>query len=151
MASTLGSSRTLGIGQLSLVTAWAAAFVAAVVVALAADAIIAAVAHGAGVSHGFAPLNFSSFVGLTAVGLLVAASAWSLVRARSSRAGRTMKRLVPVVVAVSLVPDVALGVSKFLADTTWGGVAALILMHVAVAAVGVAAFALFMPLPRSNR
>jgi hypothetical protein len=55
---------------------------------------------------------------------------------------------VPAVIAVSLIPDLAVDAGKLYAHTTWGGVAALMIMHLAVAACAVTAYLVFMPLPR---
>lgn len=129
----------------------AAATVAAAVVAVALDAGIAAIAHAFGVPDGFNPLHLSSYAGLTIVGVALAAAAWAIIRARSATPRLILGRLVPSVVVLSLVPDLILGFSKQEAHTTWGGVAALMLMHLAVTAVAVPAFVLSMPLPDNDR
>ena len=123
----------------------AVATVAAAIVAVCLDAGVAAIAHALGVSEGFDPLHFASYAGLTVVGVLVAAAAWATIRSRSTKPRSILGRLVPIIVLVSLVPDVILGLSKQEAHTTWGGVIALIVMHFAVAAAAVPAFVLSMP------
>ena len=129
----------------------AAATVAAAIVAVALDAGIAAIAHAAGVPHGFNPLHLASYAGLTILGVVLAAAAWAIIRARSATPRLILSRLVPGVVALSLVPDLILGLSKQEAHTTWGGVVALMLMHLAVTAVAVPAFVVSMPLRDTAR
>jgi hypothetical protein len=77
------------------------------------------------------------------VGVLVAALAWVAIGRRAERPSAVMRWLVPVVVLVSLIPNVASGFTL-----GWDGAIALGLMHVAVAAVAVPVFHRFLPLPR---
>ena len=56
-----------------------------------------------------------------------------------------MRRVVPVVLALSFVPDLAVGISRAQAHTTWTGVLGLIAMHLVVAAVAVPVYARVMP------
>ncbi len=121
------------------------AVVGAVVVATVANAIIAAIAHGAGVSHAFVPLQFGTYTGLTVLGTLLGGLGWTIVRSRSTNAAALLRRLVPAVLLVSFVPDIAIGASHSEAHTTWGGVAALMVMHLAVGASAVAAFVTALP------
>jgi Family of unknown function (DUF6069) len=118
--------------------------------AIAADAAIAAVAHAAGVPVQFSPLHPASYIALTIVGVLAAGLAWSLIRARAKDPFRILTVLAPVVVAASLIPDLAVGVTKAEAATTWGGVFALMSMHLAVTAIAVTAFAILMPVRRRD-
>ncbi len=125
-----------------------AAAVAAVGSAIA-DAVIALVARGAGVSHGFDPLWPSSYLPLTFLGVLAGAIGWQIVRQRAGNPAALLRRLAPTVVILSFIPDIAVGITKSQPDTTWGGVAALMLMHVAVAAVAVPVYQRLMPLSRA--
>ncbi len=124
------------------------AIVIAAAIAIVADVIIAAVAHAAGASSQFKPLLVSSFAPLTIVGLVVAAIAWTTIRARATNPWRILRALIPGVVLVSLVPDIAVGVSKSQAHTTWGAVVALMVMHLAVSAAGVGTFWILLPIRR---
>jgi hypothetical protein len=124
------------------------ALVASVVASLIVELIIAAIAHGAGAYSDFRPLTFGSLVGPTVLGLLTAVVVWDLVRRRAGDAVAVMRRLVPIAVVLSWVPDVALGATRFEAHTTWGEVAALMVMHLFVAAIGVALFSQLLPLRR---
>jgi hypothetical protein len=59
---------------------------------------------------------------------------WELVRRRAGDPVAVMRRLVPIVVVLSWVPDVVLGATHreattHVAHTTWGEVAALMVMH----------------------
>jgi hypothetical protein len=134
-------------GFLPAAAAVPVAVVAAAAAAIAADAIIA---HHLGAPQDFKPLQVGSFAGLTVVGVLAGAIGWTIVRRRASDPRRVLARLVPAVIAASLIPDLALAAGKLYAHTTWGGVAALMLMHLAVAACAVTAYRLLMPLPRET-
>ena len=64
-----------------------------------------------------------------------------------------MRRLVPIVVVLSWVPDIVLGAThreatSQLPHTTWGEVAALMVMHLFVAAIGLGLFSQLLPLRR---
>ena len=132
-------------------TAVPLAVVSAAVGGIALSAVVAAVARGAGVSDKFRPMMVATFAPLIVLSLLIAVAVWQRVRSRSADPVRTMSRLVPVVVVLSLVPDVLVGVGGSMAHTTWGGVFALMTMHLLVSAVGVASFAYFLPLAGHNR
>jgi hypothetical protein len=130
-----------------------AALVASVVASLIVELIIAAIAHGAGAYSDFQPLTFRGLIGPTVAGLLIAVVVWQLVRRRAGDPVAVMRRLVPIVVVLSWVPDVVLGAThragtSHVAHTTWGEVAALMVMHLFVAAIGVGLFSLLLPLRR---
>ncbi|CAL9592372.1 DUF6069 family protein [Streptomyces sp. NPDC090994] len=119
---------------------------ATAVVAVALNAAVAALAHAAGVSDDFEPLHLSDYALLTVVGVLAGAGGWALVRARSARPARVLRTWIPVILLVTFVPDILLGTSDE-PGTSWGGVIALMVMHLIVAAVAVPAFRLLLPLP----
>lgn len=114
---------------------------AAIVLSSAANALIAVVARAIGAPDDFQPLDPGSYIFLTTVGVVAGALGWAAVRRLSADPEKLVRLLVPVVVAVSFVPDFFLfgpgGVT---------GVVALLLMHVVVAAVTVTAFRKVMPL-----
>ena len=129
------------------------ALVTSLVAALIVELIIAAIAHGAGAYSDFQPLTFSGLIGPTVLGLVVAAVVWELVRRRAGDPVAVMRRLVPTVIVLSWVPDVLLGAthreaSSQLPHTTWGEVAALMVMHLFVAAIGLGLFSQLLPLRR---
>jgi hypothetical protein len=106
--------------------------------------IIAIVARAAGVPGGFSPLVvFPAFV---VIGVVAGAVGWQQVRQRSADPRHLLARLVPAVLLVSFIPDLAVGAAGALPHTTWGGVAALMLMHLAVTAGAVPAYRHFLPL-----
>ncbi|BEP14193.1 hypothetical protein acdb102_25040 [Acidothermaceae bacterium B102] len=117
-------------------------------VGIALSAVVAAIAHGAGASDKFQALQVGTFAPLIVIGLVLAVVAWQVARRRAADPARLMGWLVPTVVIVSLVPDVLVGATKSLPHSSWGGVAALMVMHLVVAAAGVLSFARFLPLSR---
>jgi hypothetical protein len=111
---------------------------------LAGCVIISIVARAAGVPGSFTPLVvFPAFV---IIGVVAGAVGWQLVRQRSAGPRHLLARLIPAVLLASFVPDLAVGVTRALPHTTWGGVAALMLMHLAVTAGAVPAYRHFLPL-----
>jgi hypothetical protein len=125
-----------------------AAVVVAAAVSIAADSLIALIAHHLGAPRDFKPLQVGSFASLTIVGVLAGAIGWAVIRRRAKDPRRLLARLVPAVIALSLIPDLFVGAGKLEAHTTWGGVAALMIMHLAVAACAVTAYRFLLPLPR---
>lgn len=116
----------------------------ATIIALAANTIISFAAQAAGadpvVSQGLMPYAYGTF---TVLGVLGGAVGWTVIRSRAARPSATLRWLVPTVVAVSLIPNVPLGMAD-----GWLGASALGLMHVAIAAVTVPVLRRFLPLPR---
>jgi acid phosphatase family membrane protein YuiD len=118
---------------------------ATIVLASAANTVVSSAATALGadaaVIQGLTP---QAYVFLTAVGVVVAAAAWAVIRRKAARPNALLRKLVPAVVAVSLVPDVLLfgipGASPI-------GVIALMLMHVVVASIAVPIFRTVLPLP----
>ncbi len=126
------------------------AFGAAAVVAIALSAVVAAVAHAAGVSHDFAALTIPVFTPFIIIGLLGGAVAWAIVGQRSAAPGRLMRWLAPTVVLLSFVPDILVGAQHGLPGTSWGGIFALMTMHLIVAAAGITSYRFFLPLPSTR-
>jgi len=122
----------------------AVGLIATILVATSLDAVVAAIAHAAGASREFSPLKLPSYTTLTAVGIL----GWAFVRRRASHPRALLLKIVPIVLAVSFVPDVLVGTSRSLTGTSWGAVAALNSMHLVVAAVGLTAYLRVLPIPR---
>ena len=117
---------------------------AAAVVAALGNALIAllvtTLAPG-GVEKG---LQFPEYATLTVAGVLLATAGWTLVRRFAGRPRAVLRVLVPVVLVLSLVPDLAL----LAGGTSVANVVGLMLMHVVVAAVLVPVLARVLPLPR---
>lgn len=114
---------------------------AAIVVASVADAVLALLALGAGAPDDFKPLKASSYIFLTAVGVVAGAVGWAMVRKVSKNPEALVRWLVPTLVVVSFVPDLLL----FGAGGATG-VGALLRMHVAVATAAVFSYRKVMPL-----
>lgn len=89
---------------------------------------------------GLQPVTYLVF---TLIGALAGAIGWQVVRRRAANPAAVLRWLVPVVVVVSLIPDVLVGMSM-----GWIGGIALGLMHLAVVAVAVPAYRRFLPLAR---
>lgn len=120
----------------------AVAAVAAVVV----NTLISLLAGAAGASDEFRPLQPGPYVFLTVVGVLAGAAGWAAVRRWARRPGAVLRWLVPVVVAASLLPDLALLFTDTQPNTSGLAVAGLMAMHVATAVVAVPVFARVLPL-----
>ncbi|MFF4258800.1 DUF6069 family protein [Streptomyces sp. NPDC001663] len=115
--------------------------VAAIVLSSLVNAVIAVLAQAAGAPDDFRPLKPGSYIFLTAVGVAAGAAGWAAVRKLSGKPEGLIRWLVPVVVIVSFVPDFFL-----YGDGGATGVVALLVMHVAVAAIAVTAYRKVMPL-----
>lgn len=105
------------------------------------NVLIAVLAHALGAPDDFSQLEPSRYVFMTALGVLGGSVGWSLVRRFSSDPERLLRRLVPSVVVLSFVPDFFL-----FGEGEVTGVVALLVMHVAVAAIAVPTYRRVMPL-----
>ena len=115
-------------------------------IAVVANLAVSAVARGAfGARDDFAPLTAGPVVLWTLVGSVVGAVGWRLVVTRSARSRAVLTALVPTVLVLSLIPDVALLVSDSVPGQTPTGVLALMVMHVVTASVVVVACRKTMP------
>ncbi|MFT4285939.1 MAG: DUF6069 family protein [Protaetiibacter sp.] len=112
---------------------------AAVATSAVLTTIIALVARAAGAGDAYPPLQSAVYLSFAVAGTLAALGGWALVVRFVRRSARLLRILVPVLVVLSLVPDVALLALGFIPGTTPGGVVALMLMHLAVAGVAVMA------------
>jgi uncharacterized protein DUF6069 len=126
---------------------WRRAAIAVVVVTIAAsvaNAVISLIAQAAGADTAdYQGLTPAAYVSLTFLGTVAGVLAWIAVRAKADRPAVVLRRLVPAVVLVSLLADVAVGIS-----VGWTGAIALGLMHVALAAIAVPVFRRALPLTR---
>ena len=96
----------------------------------------------------FEPLLAASFGPATVAGVVIGAIGWHLIVAHHHQAAALLRWLTPTVLAVSLIPDVALLISDSEPGITVGRVVALMLMHLAIGAVSVPVFRTFIP-PRT--
>ncbi|MFE7839997.1 DUF6069 family protein [Streptomyces sp. NPDC057474] len=114
---------------------------AAIALSSLVNALIAVVARAVGAPDDFQPLTPGAYIFLTTVGVVAGALGWAVVRKLSGNPEKLIRWLVPVTVVVSFVPDFFL-----FGDGGATGVVALLLMHVAVAALAVTAYRKVMPL-----
>ena len=98
-----------------------------------------------GVSAEFLPLTPGPIVMWTVLGVLIGAFGWRLMVNRSERSGAVLRTLVPTVLVVSLLPDVALLATDAMPGTSTTGVLALMVMHVLTAGIAVGAYRRWMP------
>lgn len=112
---------------------------AAVAASAIATTLIALVARAVGVGDAFPPLQPAVYLTFAAAGTLAALGGWALVVRLVPRSARVLRVLVPVLVVLSLVPDVVLLITGFIPGATPGAVVALMLMHPVVAASAVVA------------
>jgi hypothetical protein len=112
---------------------------AAVAASALLTSLIALVARAAGAGDAFPPLQPQVYLAFAIGGTLAALGGWALVVRFVRRSARLLRVLVPVLVVLSFVPDIALLVLGFIPGTTPGAVIALMLMHLVVAAVAVLA------------
>ncbi|MEX1651768.1 DUF6069 family protein [Streptomyces pseudovenezuelae] len=123
-----------------------AGLLAAAVLAVLGNAVVAVLAHTAGASEDFAALHPSAYAPLTVFGVVLGAAGWAVVRRVAKNPAGLLRWLAPVLVVVSFAPDLSL-----LGGGTPGSgplaVAALMVMHVVVAVVAVTAYRRVLPLP----
>ncbi|MEH0420808.1 DUF6069 family protein [Streptomyces sp. B21-083] len=120
----------------------AAGVLAAIAAASAANAVLALLARAvADKPDDFGPLEPGVYIFLTAVGTVLGGVGWAVARRTSKDPNALLGWLVPAVIVVSFIPDF------FLFDVGGAvGVAALLLMHVAVAVIAVPIYRKVMPL-----
>ena len=143
--TTASSTAPSAVGKVSWASTAAAAGIGAVG-ALIINSLIAWAGRDLfDVPHEFQPLTLPVFGALTVLGAIIGAIGWRLIVTRSRRATRLLTVLVPVLLVLSLFPDVMLLVTKSFPGTTTTGVLALMLMHFGVAAAAVPAYRRFIP------
>ena len=137
----LSTSPTTGTGGRGVATAIALGAVGAAVV----NGLIAAVARGPlDASSDFQPLTPGAFVFWSIIGAVIGGLGWALIQRRAQDPARLLRVLVPTVLVLSLVPDVAIWVQDSMTGINSTGVLALMAMHVATAAVLVPVFKRFI-------
>lgn len=142
-ASPVGSPlRTAGVTRTVVLLA------AGFLVAGAATSLVAGVATALGA--GFPPLTPALYLPFVAVGLLAAFAGWRLVRARTARPFAVLRVLVPSVLVLSFIPDVALMILGFIPGSSVLGVIALMIMHLIVAGVAVPMSQALLPVARAT-
>ena len=115
---------------------------AAVIVAVAVNALIAFAAVAAGAPSDYSPLLPPAYASLTAIAVIVGWFGWKAVRTRARDPRRTLGILVPVIGVLSFLPDVILLTTGFIPGTTAIAVLALMAMHVTTLAIAIPAYVL---------
>ena len=109
----------------------------AIVASIVVNAVIALIAHALGAHDDFMPLTIGAYGTFTVIGVVAGALGWLVVRRWSKRPASVLRWLVPVIVLVSLIPDLFLFADDSRAGVSTLGILALMVMHVATAAVTV--------------
>jgi len=113
------------------------------VIASIANAIVAFAGLAAGADPALPGLTPGAYITFTIVGILIGAIGWALIgRARAAK--RILAVLVPVVLVLSLIPDVAIAASGTTAAMTAG--ITLGIMHLVTVAVAIPVYRVFLPL-----
>jgi hypothetical protein len=139
------SSALIRRSTVSLGTALRSGVIAGVIAAVT-NVVISAIARGPlGASDDFVPLTASPVVMWTILGAIIGAVGWRLIVNRAAHSGALLSTLVPTVLVLSFIPDVALLVTDSTAGQTTPGVMALMVMHVVTAAIAVTVYRTVMP------
>ncbi|HET6742039.1 MAG TPA: DUF6069 family protein [Kribbella sp.] len=114
----------------------------AAVIAAALNYLVSRGTVALGADPGFRPLTAPVFLPFTLIGIAVGYTGWTTVARRSTDPRSVLRRLVPAVLVLSMIPDLLLLATKFIPDTSTTAVLGLMLMHVVVTAVAVPAYQL---------
>ena len=118
----------------------------AALLAATANVLISLLARGPlDAGDDFVPLTPGPVVLWTALGALIGAVGWRTIVVRSTHSRALLTRLIPTILVLSLVPDVALLISDSLPGQTPVGVVALMVMHIVTAGIAVTAYDRTMP------
>ena len=110
------------------------------------NVLVSAIARGPfGASDDFAPLTPGPIVMWSVLGAIVGAVGWRLIVNKKADSQALLSKLVPTVLVLSFIPDVALLASDSMAGQTNAGVVALMIMHVLTAAIVVTGYRRSMP------
>ena len=114
---------------------------AAAVVAMLGNAVIATAALA--LDGGVAPVGLdpAAYLSASVAGVLIGTAGWALVRRFTARPAAVLRVLVPVVLVLTWIPDVAV----LLGGATVVNAVALMLMHTVVATSAVAALRRVLP------
>ena len=142
---TTSTSTTTSRAAVSLGTALRTGAVAGVIAAIV-NVAISAVARGPfGASDEFLPLTPGPIIMWTILGAIIGAVGWRLIVNKKADSGALLRWLVPTVLVLSLIPDIALLASDSMAGQTTAGVLALLVMHAVTAMIAVTACRKAMP------
>ncbi len=116
------------------------------VIAAIANVAVSAIARGPfDASDDFVPLTPGPIVLWTIVGAIIGAIGWRLIVTKKANSRTLLARLVPTVLVLSFLPDLALLATDTMPGQTTAGVLALMVMHVLTAVIAVTAYRRSMP------
>src|SRR5437016_13987097 len=81
----------------------------AIVLSILADTLVAAIAHALGAPQQLPGLTLPMYGLFTAVGILAGSAVWATIRRFAARPAAILRWLVPIVIALTLIPDVLVG------------------------------------------
>jgi hypothetical protein len=114
---------------------------AAAVVAMLVNAVIATGVSALGAGAAPVGLTPAEYLSASVVGILIGTAGWALVRRFAARPASVLRVLVPVVVVLTWIPDVAV----LLGGATVVNAVGLMLMHLVVATSAVVALRRVLP------
>ncbi|MFF1573377.1 DUF6069 family protein [Leifsonia sp. NPDC058292] len=118
---------------------------AGVLVVAVATTVVAFTAQSLTAGSDFPALKPAVYLPFAILGFVAGYAGWRIVRSRAAHPARALRLLVPLLLAVSFIPDIVLLLTGFIPGTTATGVIALMLMHPIVVAVGVPVFQRIAP------
>ena len=118
---------------------------AAAIVAVLANTVVAFAGIAAGAGASFAPLMVAVYAPFTVLGLVLGYVGWRVVRARVSNPLRVFRVLVPALAVLSFLPDVTSASVGFIPNSSVTGFVSLMIMHVVVVLVGVPVYQRLAP------
>jgi hypothetical protein len=145
MTTSTSTSAPTRRSAVSLGTALRTGAVAGVIAAVT-NVVISVIVRGPlGARDDFVPLTPGPVVMWTILGAIIGAVGWRLIVNTSARSRALLTTLVPTVLVLSLIPDVALLATDSVPGQTTAGVVALMVMHVVTAVIAVTAYRTAMP------
>ena len=115
-------------------------------IAAVTNLAISAIARGPlGASDDFVPLSPGPILIWTILGATIGAVGWRLIVNTSPHSRAQLNKLVPTVLALSFIPDVALLATDSMAGQSTAGVVALTVMHAVTAVIAAIAYRTAMP------
>ena len=116
------------------------------VLAAIVNVAVSAIARGPfDASDDFVPLTPGPIVLWTIVGAVIGALGWRLIVTQKANSRALLAKLVPTVLVLSFLPDLALLATDTMPGQTTTGVLALMVMHVLTAAIVVTGYRRSMP------
>ncbi len=143
--ATTAQSSTTGRSAVSLRTALTTGAVAGVIAAVVNSGIAAVARSAFDVPSDFQPLTPGPIALWSILGALIGAAGWRLLVNRSASSRALLNKLVPTVVVLSFLPDVALLATDAMPGTTTAAVLSLMLLHLVTAVIVVTAYRRSMP------